>query len=115
MEPAVQIFGDHSIKEGVGYFTNFVLNSDSRWSFKMKMLTSSLPKYGEHAKPVIPVLKDYKYVKIMYQQAADNDGKHRFLPGFEKMIADIEAATDSPPLLPLEQAIENSKQAAKDK
>lgn len=111
MEPAVQIFGDHKILEGVEYFTDYVLNSTDRWSFRMMMLQKTLPTYGIHAQPVIPKLKDYKWVKVMYAQAEDNGGEHRFLEGFEKMIAEIENAKTGPPLVPLEKSIQLSKEA----
>lgn len=111
MEPAVQIFGDHKILEGVEYFTDYILTSTDRWSFRMMMLQKSLPAYGIHAKPMIPKLKDYKWVKVMYAQAENNEGDHRFLEGFEKMIAEIENAKTGPPLVPLDKAIQLSKDA----
>lgn len=111
MEPAVQIFGDHNILEGVNYLVDFILSGDGRWSFTMSMLTKSLPKYGIHAQPALPKIKEYKWVKVMYAQAAINNGEHRFLESFENMVQQIENATDGPPLIPLERAIELSKQA----
>ncbi len=111
MEPAVQIFGDHKILEGVEHFTDYILTSTDKWSFRMMMLQKTLPTYGIHAKPLIPKLKDYKWVKIMYEQTENNGGDHRFLEGFEKMIADIENAKTGPPLVPLQKAIQLSKGA----
>ncbi len=114
MEPAVQIFGDYNILEGVGYLTDYILSGGGRWSFKMMMLTNSLPRYGIHAQPVLPKIKDYKYVKVIYAQAEANGGEHRFLPRFEKMVKDIENATDGPPLVPLEESIKQSKELDND-
>jgi hypothetical protein len=111
MQPAVQIFGDHNILEGVDYFTDFILNGNTRWSHTIRMMTDSLPKYGIHAQPVLPKLREHKNIKNMYLQAEINDGEHRFVPLFEDMVKKIENATDGPPLVPLEEYIELSKKA----
>ena len=109
MEPAVQIFGDHNILEGVDYLVDYILSGGSRWSFTLSMLTKSLPKYGVHAQHVLPKLREYKWVKVMYAQ--EENGGSRQLPAYLEMVKEIENATDGPPLVPLEKAIELSKQA----
>ena len=47
----------------------------------------------------------------MHRQDAANKAGHPFMDDYNKMVADIQNATDGPPLLPLEEAIELSKQA----
>lgn len=111
MESAVAIFSEKNILEGVEYFTNFMLTSQARWSFRRRMLMETLPKYGVYAQPVIPKLKEYKWIKIMYAQAENNGGESDDVTRFEEMVKQIENATDGPPLVPLEKAIQLSKEA----
>jgi len=112
MEPAVQVFADHDILEGVGYLTDYILGEGGKLGFKLRLLSNNLACYGAHAKPMLPRIKDYKYIKVMYKQAKAN-GSHPLLPDFEQMVSEIENATEGPPLVPLEEAIKLSKQADK--
>lgn len=111
IDPAVQVFADHDILEGVEYLIDYMLEPGGKSGFMIRTLTSTLPAYGIHAKPWLPKIRENKWIKVMHEQAANNNGEHRFLPAYNKMVSDIENATEGPPLVPLEEAIRKSKQA----
>ena len=83
IQPAVSIYEKHNIIEGVNHITDLVLSGSGKGSFMMSTLLKSLPKYGAHAKPVIPKLMENHKIKTMYLQGDSS----RFLKSFKKMIS----------------------------
>jgi len=77
-----------NIKEGLYYLPD-TLNLDSgKYSFKLKMIMEMVPKYGGHAKAILPRLKTVKGGKKWDEMVRKIEQGE---PGKEKLISFDEA------------------------
>ena len=94
-----------NIKEGLQY-TLDVLDMDSgKWGFKVRMVTSTLGKYGGNAKPFLKKLKADSRLKTIE--------KGRFGGGWRAMVKAIEKDKDPRKLMSLQEAINYGKNKKK--
>lgn len=100
--PAAEIYVENNIREGINYIVDNILDAPGKSSFKLMALMQTLPKYGVHAKPVIPKVLENKWVKVMYAQH-ENSGGGRFYDQFQEMLKNIENSTTGPELISVEE------------
>jgi hypothetical protein len=58
---AGEIFAALNIAEGPDYLLDALDSKSGKWSFKLNMVMSALPKYGGNAKAALPRLKAVKH------------------------------------------------------
>jgi hypothetical protein len=105
IQPALEIFQEHNILEGVRYSIDPMIEGRSKHGFAMKALLKTLPKYGAHAKPLIPILKKHPPISNMYKKEEEGEGSDRFLEPFKNMVKSIEESTDAPKMKSVEDVI----------
>ena len=93
---AITILANLNIKEGMQHTVD-VLDTDSgKWGFKIRMLMSTLPKYGGNAKPFLEKLKADPRLKTIE--------KGRFGGAWRKMVKAIEEDKNPRKLITFEEA-----------
>jgi hypothetical protein len=102
---AITILANLNIKEGIQY-TLDVLDTDSgKWGFKVRMVTSTLPKYGGNARSALQKLKADPRLKTIE--------KGKFGGGWRAMVKAIEEDKNPRKLMSLQEAINYGKNKKK--
>jgi len=93
---AVTVFANLNIKEGMQQTVDVLDMESGKWAFKLRMVLSTLPKYGANAKPFLEKLKADPRLKTIE--------KGRFAGAWRAMVKAIEGDKSPRKLITFEEA-----------
>ena len=94
---AIDVLVNLNIAEGLQYLPETLDLETGKGSFKIKMLLNTLPKYGGNAKPVLEKLKSDPRLENV-------ESNKKFAKAWKEMVDKINADTNPPKLITLEEA-----------